>query len=69
MILLGIHHVDVLAGHQLGLGDRVIFAGHQLVLDILVVELLEDLDVFGDDLRVVLPADEMQRLRGRREGA
>ena len=39
MILLGVHHVDVLAGDQLGLGDRVVLARHQLVLDVLVIEL------------------------------
>ena len=69
MILLGVHHVDVLAGDQLGLGDRVVLARHQLVLDVLVIELLEDVDVLGDDLRVVLPADEMQRFGRRRRSA
>ena len=60
MVLLGIHHVDVLAGDQLGFGDGVVLAGHQLVADVLVVELLEDVDVLGDDLRMVLPADEAE---------
>ena len=69
MILLRIHHVDVLAADQLGLDERVILAGDQLVLDILVVELLEDADILGDDLRVVLPADEMERLGRGGEGA
>ena len=69
MILLGIHHVDVLAGHQLGFGDRVVLAGDKFVVDILIVELLEDVDVFGDDLRIILPTDEVQRRRRRREGA
>ena len=69
VVLFGVHHVDVLAGDQLGLGDRVILARHQLVLDVLVVQIFEDIDVLGDDLRVVLPADEMQRLGGRRRGA
>jgi hypothetical protein len=62
MVLLGIHHVNVLAGDQLGLGDGVVLAGHQLVTDVLVVELLEGLDVLGSDFRMVLPADEAERL-------
>ena len=68
VVLLRVHHVDVLAAHQLGLGDGVVLARDQLVLDVLVVELLEGVDVLGDDLRVVLPADEVQRLGRSRHG-
>jgi hypothetical protein len=66
MILLRVHHVDVLPGDQFGLGNRVVLARHQLVFDVLVIELLEDVDVLGNDLGVVLPPDEMQRFGRRR---
>jgi hypothetical protein len=69
VILLRVHHVDVLAGDQLGLGDRMILARHQLVIDVLVIQLFEDVDILGHDLRIVLPADEMQGIRRCRQGA
>jgi len=68
LVLFGVHHVEVLAADELGFGDRVVFARNQLVRDVLVVELFERVDVLLDNLRVVLPADELERATGRTLG-
>ena len=69
VILLGIHHVDVLAAGEFRLDDGMVIAGDQFVGDGLVIELFERVDVLLDDLRMILPADEGERLCRRGGGA
>ena len=58
----------MLAAGQLGFGKRMVVAGNELVSDILVVEFHERLDIFVDDLRLILPSGEGKCGRGRSKG-
>ena len=63
---IGVEHVEFGAGHQVLFHDRRVVAGHGGVVDVTAHLVVVAVDVVLDDVRLVLPAAEIDRLIGGR---